>query len=261
MRTRVITAIIALIIFIPLLCIGGIPFTILALALGLVAISEILAMKKKLLVSPEAIIAFLMGLAMMVPVAWLNSLPGHATNWGWFYFLMLCMLLWTVFSKNKTNFDDAGVLTLGALYLGLGFHFMIAARYAGLTTIFFAFVIVWMTDTGAYMIGRKIGKHKLAPHISPNKTWEGSIGGTVVAVIVAAIYLYFFPQKYSYGVMVALTLLFSIGGQLGDLIESALKRHYGVKDSGKILPGHGGIFDRFDSIMFVLPLMHFVGMF
>ena len=111
------------------------------------------------------------------------------------------------------------------------------------------------------MIGRKIGKHKLAPHISPNKTWEGSIGGTVVAVIVAAIYLYFFPQKYSYGVMVALTLLFSIGGQLGDLIESALKRHYGVKDSGKILPGHGGIFDRFDSIMFVLPLMHFVGMF
>lgn len=145
--------------------------------------------------------------------------------------------------------------------MGLGFHFMIEARATGLSTIFYAFLIVWTTDTGAYLIGRQIGKHKLAPHVSPNKTWEGSIGGTVLALIVCAVYLYFFPQKYGYVIMLLATIVFSIGGQLGDLIESALKRHYGVKDSGRILPGHGGIFDRFDSLLFVLPLMYLMGLF
>lgn len=126
----------------------------------------------------------------------------------------------------------------------------------------YALLIVWITDSGAYLIGRKIGKNKLAPHISPNKTWEGSIGGSLSAVVIVGAYLYFvqaaFP--YSFSTMLLWTLVFSVGGQLGDLIESAFKRHYGVKDSGKILPGHGGILDRFDSLLFVLPLMHFAGL-
>ena len=126
----------------------------------------------------------------------------------------------------------------------------------------YALLIVWITDSGAYLIGRKIGKNKLAPHISPNKTWEGSIGGSLSTVVIVGAYLYFaqaaFP--YSFSTMLLWTLVFSVGGQLGDLIESAFKRHYGVKDSGKILPGHGGILDRFDSLLFVLPLMHFAGL-
>ena len=123
-------------------------------------------------------------------------------------------------------------------------------------------MIVWITDSGAYLIGRKLGKHKLAPHVSPNKTWEGSIGGSLVSVIVVGLYLVFSPVKFAYSlpIMLLLTVVLSVGGQIGDLIESAFKRHYGVKDSGKILPGHGGILDRFDSLLFVLPLMHLFGL-
>lgn len=139
---------------------------------------------------------------------------------------------------------------------------MMQARAQSVWVILYALLIVWITDSGAYLIGRKLGKHKLAPHVSPNKTWEGSIGGSLVSVIVVGLYLAFSPVKFAYGlpIMLLLTVVLSVGGQIGDLIESAFKRHYGVKDSGKILPGHGGILDRFDSLLFVLPLMHLFGL-
>ncbi len=261
MKQRVITAVIALIIFLPLLYLGGIPFDILVTLMGIVAMSEFLIMKKKLLVSFEAIVSFLLMLSILLPVFWAGFWT-QDTLGGSFYLLALVLLVYTVISKNRFSFDDAGVLLLGGLYAGLGFRFMMLARAESLWMMLYALLIVWVTDSGAYLIGRKIGKNKLAPHISPNKTWEGSIGGSLSAVVIVGAYLYFvqaaFP--YSFSTMLLWTLVFSVGGQLGDLIESAFKRHYGVKDSGKILPGHGGILDRFDSLLFVLPLMHFAGL-
>lgn len=261
MKQRVITAVIALIIFLPLLYLGGLPFDILVTLMGIVAMSEFLIMKKKLLVSFEAIISFLLILSILLPVFWAGFWT-QDTLGGSFYLLALVMLVYTVISKNRFSFDDAGVLLLGGLYAGLGFRFMMLARAESLWMMLYALLIVWITDSGAYLIGRKIGKNKLAQHISPNKTWEGSIGGSLSTVVIVGAYLYFvqaaFP--YSFSTMLLWTLVFSVGGQLGDLIESAFKRHYGVKDSGKILPGHGGILDRFDSLLFVLPLMHFAGL-
>ncbi len=261
MKQRVITAVIALIIFLPLLYLGGLSFDILVTLMGIVAMSEFLIMKKKLLVSFEAIVSFLLMLSILLPVFW-ASFWTQDTLGGSFYLLALVMLVYTVISKNRFSFDDAGVLLLGGLYAGLGFRFMMLARAESLWMMLYALLIVWVTDSGAYLIGRKIGKNKLAPHISPNKTWEGSIGGSLSTVVIVGAYLYFvqaaFP--YSFSTMLLWTLVFSVGGQLGDLIESAFKRHYGVKDSGKILPGHGGILDRFDSLLFVLPLMHFAGL-
>ncbi len=261
MKQRVITAVIALIIFLPLLYLGGLPFDILVTLMGIVAMSEFLIMKKKLLVSFEAIVSFLLMLSILLPVFW-SGFWTQDTLGGSFYLLALVMLVYTVISKNRFSFDDAGVLLLGGLYAGLGFRFMMLARAESLWMMLYALLIVWVTDSGAYLIGRKIGKNKLAPHISPNKTWEGSIGGSLSTVVIVGAYLYFvqaaFP--YSFSTMLLWTLVFSVGGQLGDLIESAFKRHYGVKDSGKILPGHGGILDRFDSLLFVLPLMHFAGL-
>ena len=119
----------------------------------------------------------------------------------------------------------------------------------------FAFVIIWSTDTFAYLIGRKIGKHKLWPVISPNKTWEGSIGAVICAVILAAVYVNLAPVGGDKTTLIIGSFFLSIVGQMGDLVESAYKRFYGVKDSGKILPGHGGILDRFDSTLFVLPIV------
>jgi len=261
MKQRVITAVIALIIFIPIIIAGGVWIDIAAFALGLVALSEVLIMRKKLLVSPEAIISGLGILVVIAPTSWFSGLPHYLNSWYLVYLFVLLLLVRTVFSRNRFSYDDAGVITLSMLYIGIGFHFFVAARAVSLVALLYALFIVWLTDSGAYMIGRKLGKHKLAPHISPNKTWEGSIGGTVVATIVVSIFWYFFPVgHFSLFTMVILTLLFSIVGQLGDLVESALKRYYNVKDSGKILPGHGGILDRFDSLLLVLPIIHLFGL-
>ncbi|MFC6261079.1 phosphatidate cytidylyltransferase [Levilactobacillus fujinensis] len=261
MKQRVITAVVALIIFIPIIVAGHIWIDIAGFALGLVALSEILIMRKKLLVSAEAIISGIGILAVIAPQSWWADLPKFLSPWYIVYLFVLLLLLRTVVSRNRFSFDDAGVITLSMLYIGIGFHFFIAARAVSLVALLYALFIVWTTDSGAYMIGRRFGRNKLAPHISPNKTWEGSIGGSIVGTIVGSVFWYFFPIGHlSLGIMILLTLIFSIVGQFGDLVESALKRYYGVKDSGKILPGHGGILDRFDSLLLVLPVIHLFGL-
>jgi phosphatidate cytidylyltransferase len=171
------------------------------------------------------------------------------------------ILMVPVFSKNSYTFDDVAFPVLVSLYVGFGFQNFTLARESGVPVLMFALLVVWSTDIGAYFCGMKFGKNKLAPHISPNKTIEGAIGGIICAVIVAVIYLLVWPMNYSLLVMLPLTAVFSVVGQMGDLVQSAYKRHYGVKDSGNILPGHGGILDRFDSLLFVFPLMHLVGVF
>ncbi|MGI6686615.1 MAG: phosphatidate cytidylyltransferase [Bacillota bacterium] len=126
----------------------------------------------------------------------------------------------------------------------------------GFNYIVLCFIITWTTDTGAYFSGRFLGRHKLSPIISPNKTVEGAIGGTLLCVLVV-----FFLSEYfnnlPLGVLLTVTFLASLAGQAGDLLESAVKRWAGVKDSGNIIPGHGGILDRFDSLTMVVPLVFY----
>ena len=262
MKTRVITAIVALAIFLPILYVGGIWIQVAASVLAVIAAAEVVLMRKTLLVDFGAILTMVGALVMTLPVGLWDAIQApvvlHRSSLS--YIFVILMLLHTVIAKNKFSFEDAGVFTLTMMYVGMGFGMMVAARNAGLDTLMFAFLIVWLTDSGAYMIGRKLGKHKLTK-ISPNKTWEGSIGGTVVAVIAAAVYTYFFPQTYSWPVMIIISIVLSVAGQFGDLIESGLKRFYKVKDSGNVLPGHGGILDRFDSMLIVLPLMYLIGLF
>ena len=119
------------------------------------------------------------------------------------------------------------------------------------------FLNVWITDTAAMEIGKRWGKHKLAPNISPNKTVEGSIAGTLAAVILVSVYAVL-VLGINIGIAIIMTLIASVLGQVGDLLESALKRWAGVKDSGKILPGHGGILDRFDSMLLSAPFVYII---
>lgn len=261
MKQRIITAVVALIIFIPILIAGGLWLEVAACALAVIAMSEIFIMRKRVIVSGDFLVAALGVLAVTVPDRFYGWLPSHLNRLDVIYVIIVVLLLVTVASKNRTTYDDVAVVALSVFYIGTGFHNLIAVRNgAGLDTLLFALILVWLTDSGAYFIGRAFGKHKLWPAISPNKTWEGSIGGNIVAVIFAAIYIQFQPQLYSFWPMLCIALFLSIMGSLGDLIESALKRYYGVKDSGKILPGHGGILDRFDSLLLVLPMLHLLGM-
>ncbi|MHA8111221.1 phosphatidate cytidylyltransferase [Lactobacillaceae bacterium Melli_B4] len=262
MKQRVITAVVALCIFIPILLLGGIWLDALTIVMGLVALGEIMLMKKMIIVSPESTMIFLGGLFLIAPSKLTSMLPSYLTSTFIIYIFVMLLLLRMVFTKNRFNFDDVGVATLAMFYVGVGFHYLIAARATGINVVFYALLIVWLTDSGAYIFGKHFGKHKLAPHISPNKTWEGSIGGSLLAAVVCSILVAVFPQNfYSIVPMILITIFTSIMGQFGDLVESALKRHYGVKDSGKILPGHGGILDRFDSLLFVLPVLHLFNIF
>ena len=148
--------------------------------------------------------------------------------------------------------------------MGIGFNALLDARMAGFDKVLLALFIVWATDSGAYLVGRRYGVRRLAPRVSPNKTVEGSLGGIASAVLVTFIFMLFdrnVAAPHHMFVMLLFTVFFSIAGQFGDLVESAIKRHFGVKDSGKFIPGHGGVLDRFDSMLFVFPLMHFFGLF
>ncbi|MCQ2569746.1 MAG: phosphatidate cytidylyltransferase [Limosilactobacillus sp.] len=261
MKTRIITAIIALAVFIPLILIGKLPLTIFALILALIGMSELIAMKKLYMVSFAAAVSFIGTIIVAMPDKWVAWMPDQLGRTTLIYIVAMLLLAHTVFHKQRFNFEDAAVLVLGMLYIGFGFNALVIARSVSFETLLYGMLVVWLTDSFAYFCGRMFGKHKLAPKVSPNKTWEGSLGGTIVATLVLAIYLHFFPVGYAnQGLMIAMTFVLSVLGQIGDLIESAFKRYYGVKDSGKLLPGHGGILDRFDSMLVVLPAMYILGM-
>lgn len=170
--------------------------------------------------------------------------------------LALIMLSTTVVSKNRFTFVDMGFCVLAVAYIGIGFMYFYETREAGIFYILYALLIVWLTDTGAYLFGKAFGKRKLWPQISPNKTIEGSLGGTLISTLIPIIFVSFGWLEGSLWFLIPFTIILSIFGQMGDLVESALKRHFDVKDSGNFLPGHGGILDRFDSFIFVLPLMN-----
>ena len=127
----------------------------------------------------------------------------------------------------------------------------------GMWFLYLLLIIQWFTDSGAYLLGSAFGRHKLMPKVSPKKSVEGAVGGIIVAVI-GAVLLNAFTGLLPVGLMIAAAIIVSIGGQIGDLCESAVKRWAGVKDSGKLIPGHGGIQDRFDSMLFASPLLYFI---
>ncbi|MFD1862472.1 phosphatidate cytidylyltransferase [Planococcus chinensis] len=260
MKQRIITGIIAAALFIPFVIYGGIPFILMTFALATVGLQELLNMKGRSLFSIPGLISLIALYAFMMPDEWavhIYELTGYVKV-EFAFIAVILLLIHTVVVKNSFTFDDAAFAILGTLYIGVGFYYMIETRIEGLAFVVYALLVVWFTDSGAYFTGRKIGKRKLWPEISPNKTIEGFVGGIIWAIAVALVLNYFVDLDKSILIIVIVTIAASIFGQLGDLVESALKRHFNVKDSGHILPGHGGILDRFDSILFVMPLLHFL---
>lgn len=157
----------------------------------------------------------------------------------------------------------AGVIyaALVAYMYPLRYHEYAVGALAGTVLVMFPVAVTWATDTGAYAFGRMLGRHKLIPSVSPGKTVEGAIGGLVIAILGAWLYAEFLLEPFARLTLMPLGLIgfaviVGIVGQVGDLAESLLKRDAGVKDSSKLLPGHGGILDRFDSLLFVLPVAY-----
>ncbi|MTT32247.1 phosphatidate cytidylyltransferase [Terrilactibacillus sp. BCM23-1] len=263
MKQRIMTAIIFGIVYLGCLFIHPVPFSILVTAFAVIAFYELLAMKGVKSTEFHSIVGFIFVASLVLKPLWDNYIVSVSAL-KMLVILLIFLFASIVFTKNRITFDDIAYLFLSAFYIGFSFSLLTTARFHELWLVLFIQIIMWVTDSGAYFVGRAIGKRKLASHISPNKTIEGSIGAVVVALIVAMILYMLVPSQtiHSFGGLLFITLIVSIFGQLGDLAESAIKRHYDIKDSGKILPGHGGIFDRFDSLLFVLPILyvfHFLG--
>ena len=254
MKVRTLTAIIALLIFLPILLKGGLILMLFAFLLALIALKELLNMNMIKFLSIPGLIS---ALALVIIM-----LPQDAGDWvqviqlKGLIAMSFIVLSYTVLSKNRFSFMDAAFCLMTVAYIGIGFMYFYETRSEGLHYILYAFLIVWLTDTGAYILGKLMGKHKLWPVISPNKTIEGFIGGIICSILVPLIMQFFVDFHMNIWTLLLVTIILSMFGQLGDLVESGFKRHFGVKDSGRILPGHGGILDRFDSFMFVLPLLN-----
>ena len=254
MKVRTLTAIVALIVFLPILLKGGFILMLFSYLLAFIGLKELLNMNMIKFLSVPGIICALGILIIMLPQdagTWVNDFQLKSL-----IAISFILLSYTVLSKNRFSFMDAAFCLMSVAYVGIGFMYLYETRSEGLHFILFAFLVVWLTDTGAYIFGRLMGKHKLWPVISPNKTIEGFIGGLFCSLLVPLIMILFVDLQTVTWLLLIITIILSAFGQLGDLVESGFKRHFGVKDSGRLLPGHGGILDRFDSFMFVLPLVN-----
>ena len=247
MKKRVISAIVALAIFIPLIILGGMWFKVAATVLAVLGMREFLNLsggEKR----PKYVDLILYALVIL-----LTFMDKNRTS---YYFLTLLLpMLAVIYCNNnkKYNADDAFKLIGMTILVGTVFHEFTVIREAGIMKFIYLFLITTLTDTYAHLGGSLIGKHKLAPKISPNKTWEGSIIGGIFGTLCAATFYYILVDgTVNVLGLLVITLFLSSLGQLGDLFFSAVKRNHDIKDFSNIMPGHGGVLDRLDSIIFVV---------
>lgn len=183
------------------------------------------------------------------------------------YFLTLFILsfpllaFFELYRKKKKPFENIGVTIIGWFYISLPMVLLsdlmwdaFEEKWSNFLPVLSLFILVWTSDTFAYLVGKSIGKRKLFERISPNKSWEGFIGGVFFAIVAGGIIAYVSNESIlNYALLGAIIGVF---GTIGDLIESMLKRSLKIKDSGKLIPGHGGILDRIDAVLFVIPLVY-----
>ena len=174
--------------------------------------------------------------------------------------VLIILLFHLFFSGNlASSLVDSSVVLFGLAYVGwfLGYLILIRGFEDGGRAVFFLFLVTWAGDTGAYYVGTAVGKHKLSPLVSPNKTIEGVVGCALASAMAALLArAWFFPALNRQECLI-LGVLLGILGQLGDLAESMFKRGAGIKDSGNIVPAHGGLLDRVDSLIFTAPVFYY----
>lgn len=255
MKTRIISAILIMIIFIPFLLIGDIPFAIFMSAMSICSLYELFKVRE--LKRPFPIFLKLVAFVIVARIC-LNNFTSiefkSSFEYGTMALIIFLFLSPMVFINDlkKYNFDDALFLIGSVLFIGLSFNLIIITRNYDLSYLIYLLLITVMTDTFALVTGVLIGKHKLCPKISPNKTIEGFIGGVAMGTFVSsAFYMTVINTSLSVFGIVFMSLVLSLVSSLGDLVFSVIKRDYEIKDFSKLIPGHGGILDRFDSLIFV----------
>ena len=255
MKTRIISALVML----PLLGIvylGGIYLEVAAILVTFIGLKEIYEAFEAAGFKPWKILGYL-----SVPSIYLvdRAIGGAAAFTPWIMTLMFGCMIYG-FRLDTVKIKDMAVTLFGAVYVVLSFFFVVLIDRSGSFSsyIWLVFIISLGTDTLAYFTGMLIGKHKLCPDLSPKKTIEGAVGGVIGAVVLASLFEAFVVKggnALSFNFIV-MAIIGSVVSQLGDLSASSIKRRTGIKDYGNLIPGHGGIMDRFDSVLFVAPYLY-----
>ena len=266
MLTRIITAVVALLIFIPVLVFSGtVVFPIVMALLSLIAAYEMISCVGMTKLNGIFVSAILFaGLAPMVPYLY----PENAVQiiFALAIVFMITVFTTVVFGRGTIDYPFSVSVFTGVFYIGIAFASIVLLRGEGKYLYLLVFIGPWVSDTFAYFGGRLLGKHKLIPEVSPKKTVEGSVSGIVFTA--AAFVLYAFIIKKFFDPDFAANYVFyavegavvSVISQIGDLIASVIKRRFLKKDYGKIFPGHGGVMDRFDSVLLTAPVIYIISM-
>lgn len=255
MKVRVISAIIMIAIFVPLLIIGDLPFAIMMAILAVMGLYELIKVRE----TKRKLPFFLKLIAYAMTVGFCMYNFDSIEFQSQFDYRVMAGILFIFLSPivfihdyEKYNFNDALFLIGCILFIGLSFNLIVVTRNFDITYLLYLLIITTFTDTFALITGLLVGKHKMSPNISPKKTWEGLVGGVLMGTFVAtAFYFTVINSNTSLVFLIFTTALLCLVGQLGDLVFSSIKRYYEVKDFSNLIPGHGGILDRFDSLVFV----------
>ena len=255
MKVRVLSAILIVAVFIPFLIIGELPFAIFMSVLSIAGLYELLRVRESRKKFPIILKIFAYILTVYFCMYNTESIDFH----NYYDYRVMAVIIFLFLSplvflndNKKYNLEDALFLVGSVLFIGFSFNLIIISRNYDITYLIYLILITTITDTFAFFTGVFVGEHKLCPKISPGKTVEGLIGGTLMGTFTATMfYTTVISSSKSLVLVIMLTFILCLVGQLGDLVFSSIKRYYEVKDFSKIIPGHGGILDRFDSLVFV----------
>src|SRR5215210_2099014 len=267
---RILTALVVLPFLIASIVISSLwwVFVLLAAAAMVFGLWEFYLLAKRLQLKPDAGAGFIAGAAIVT----ISLQPDPVLTLLLVQFVVIALTIGVLIAAvvRGAPFDkmiaSVGATILGVLYVPLLGSHLISMRVGFSPTLSahllsFFFLVLMGADAGAYYLGRAFGKHKLAPSISPGKTWEGAIGGVVAALAMGALAHFWFFRELPLKYILPLAVIMTLVGIFGDLAESALKRSAGAKDAANILPGHGGILDRLDSLLFNAPLIYYFARF
>lgn len=241
---------------------GQYVFTALMLVFSIIGLWEFAKMAKKYLgSSKDLLVLVLTGILCFILIAAVKADWISAQYLVLVIAIFLIPFIYTLFSNLKNPLQQLSLISLGVLYISIPFALFTSfftlnpAQIFSTELLIAFFIMVWCNDIFAYIVGSLIGKHKLYEKVSPKKTWEGSIGGLIFTMAAAYILSQFF-NIYDLNTWLVLGFIISTFASLGDLIESMIKRQVGVKNSGSIMPGHGGVLDRFDGVIFAIPAVY-----
>jgi phosphatidate cytidylyltransferase len=258
LATRILTATVGLPLIFASTYYGNIPFHIMMVIVSFVSVQEYLVISKKY--NPHVLISLIMSVAFFLFLCFFENFSADKIALSAIVMMAVFFGI-EVFGKNTDlSVERISTSFLGSFFIPLSLVHMVYIRNlsCGMELMFFIFIVVWVLDTAAYAFGKVFGKHKLAKNVSPKKTVEGAVAGVIFGVLTAIICRYIFMQSiFTLREALIFGLVISITGQFSDLAESLIKRDGNIKDSGKIIPGHGGVFDRFDSYIFATPVMYY----